>query len=419
MEIPEGRLTNDWLGSYLALTSTHEAHEQYHLWAGLTLLAGALRRRVYLDMEHGRIYPNLYVIFVGPSAETRKSAAMDYAVKLYIDALPNARIARDSMTAQGLIKQLNRPAQVVRDGKIIDVKQSDVFVHADEIANLFGYDKARASTTVILFTRTYTCPDVYDHTTVRDSQVRLFNLYPTILGGTDPRNLKVFPDDAVAGLTGRLIWIIQTDKRSAKSGWKKPGSRADLERRLLREMLIRDLKHISNLEGEFTATQRAQDIYDHWYKVQLPARAKDDPAGRAFLHRCHTTALQIAQLLCVSENDKLVIGERAMRAAITLIEGQLPETQRVSALSGTSDFEQLRAKLMLAISNNGGVIRRKQAIALLGRDVQTCETLFQTLVHDGTLILPPIQVGKDVFLKITQEGLSKYRINGTASQEAP
>lgn len=407
MEIPSGRIVKDWLGSYLHLTANLEANQSYHLWSGLCVLAAASRRKVYLDMDYGRVFPNLYVILVGESAVTRKSGAMDYAKDLYTDTFPTAKVMQDSMTAQGLIKQLNRPTQVIKDGKITQIQQSDVFVHADEIANLFGYDRTRASTMVIFFTRTYTCPPVYDHTTVRDSQVRLHNLYPVLLGGTDPRNLKVFPDDAVAGLTGRLIWVTETNRRSNKSGWKQPHSRSALERQLLREVLIHDLKHISNLEGEFFPSPDAQALYDAWY-ADLAKRDDKNPNIRAFFHRCHNTALHLAMLLTISQSDKLIIEKRTMQAAIALIEKQLPEVNRVAMLGGGSDFEQLRSKLLLFMMNNGGVVRQKQAINHLGRDMNTITELMRTLVADGTIEIPPVRIGSgEAFLRITKEGLSQ------------
>src|SRR5678815_1866598 len=207
------RLAGDWISSYLDFTNNLEAKEQLHMWTGLVVLSAVVRRQVYLELEYGKIFPNLYVIIVAQSARARKSTAMDAGRDLLIDAVPDVKIMRDSMTSQGLIKQLNHKTQGVRDGKIVEELRSDVAIFADEVANLFSYERTRAAQMVIFLTRAYGCPAIYDHTTVRDSMVRLHNLYPVLLGGTDPHNLKVLPEDAIGGLTGRLIVVIESQRR--------------------------------------------------------------------------------------------------------------------------------------------------------------------------------------------------------------
>ena len=399
------RLVPNWLGAYLDLTSDLEAKESLHLWTGFTVLASALRRKIYLDMEHGRVFPNLYVIIVAESAKARKSAAMDYGRNLLIDALPEIRIMRDSMTSQGLIKALNHKVQVVHDGKIREELRSDVSIFADEVANLFSYEKTRAAQMVIFLTRTYTCPAIYDHTTVRDSLVRLYNLYPVLLGGTDPRNLKVLPEEAVGGLTGRLIWVIATDRRANNSGWRKD-RRKSLAKELLREYLIHDLQRISHLQGEMQVTDIAQEMYDEWYN-ELSTKNTKDPATDAFYHRCHTTALQIAMLMSISERDDLVVTPTHIRGAIALVEEQLPEVKRVSMWSGGSLYEQHRAKLLHYMQNQGGLALRRPLLKYMGMQAEDFEKLLTTLVQDGSIEPQAIMLRQDKVYKLTKDGYGK------------
>lgn len=407
MIIPDKRLTHNWLAEYLHLTERLEAKEQLHMWTALCVMSASLRRRVWLEMDYGTVFPNLYVIIVAESAKARKSTATDNGYNLLRDALPEMRIMQDSMTSQGLIKALNRPTQVIRDDKIQEELHSDVAIFADEVANLFSYDKVRSSQLVIFLTRTYTCPAVYDHTTVRDSIVRLHNLYPVLLGATDPRNLKVLPPDAVGGLTGRLIWVIEGDRRANNPGWKKD-DRAHLEKILLREYLIHDLRRISNLQGEMHAEESAMKMYDNWYE-ELSKKDSKDPDTDAFYHRCHVTALRVAMLFSVSESDSLIISQKHMAAGITAVEAQLPEMKRATMWHGSSDYEQLRAKFMLFIENSNGAAFRRVLIKHLGVIAETFDKVIDTMVQEGLIEKVAQQIRGDTVYKMVNMPTKKKK----------
>lgn len=403
--MPDKRLTSDWLSAYMELTSDLESPDSIHLWTGLTVMSAAVQRNVSLRMKYGTIYPNLYVIIVAQSGKVRKSAAMDYGRELLIETFPALRIMRDSMTAQGLIKALNHKVQVVNGNEIREELRSDVAIFADEVANLFGYDKTRASQMVIFLTRAYTCPGVYDHTTVRDATVRLHNLYPVLLGGTDPRNLKVLPDDAVGGLTGRLIWVIENARRNNDSGWLDP--KADVKKQLLREYVMHDLLRIANLKGSPEVKPEARALYDHWYN-ELAKRDEHDPDTDAFYQRCHVTALRLAILLSLSNSDEMVIKERHVKGAIELIEAQLPEMKRVTMYQGGSQYEQQRAKLLHFLQGcQMGVSTWERALKHMGMPHDEFERVVETLKKDGSLEAFNQKLGGRtlILIKLTAQGM--------------
>lgn len=397
------RLCKDWLATYLDYSSEQESPESLHLWSAFVCLSAAIRRKVFIEHEYQRkVYPNLYVIVVAESAKIRKSTAANMGMDILMNAFPDMKIMRDSMTSQGLIHQLNKKVQTTKDDKIVEELRSDVTIHADEVANLFGYDRVRASQMVIFLTRTYECPSVYDHTTVRDSLVRLHNLYPVLLGATDPRNLKVLPEDAVGGLTGRLIWVIEGQRRKNNTGWKRNAIRA-AQLELIRERLIHDLQIIGRLHGEVTATQDAMGYYDAWYE-ELSRRDAKDPDTDAFYNRCHTTALRLAILLSVSEGDELVVTKKQMAAAIVLIEKQLPEVKRVTMWGGASEYAQHRARLIHFLQASGGVSTKRKALKHMGMPIEEFDLkLIATLVQDGTLVSPKA-VGSEIVLALTKAG---------------
>ncbi len=368
----EDRLLPDWLLAYLQFTDELESPESFHLWTGLGVISSALRRRVHLEMNYGTIYSNLFMIMVAGSAELRKSTAANFGRNLLLDALTDINIMQDSMTSQGLTKSLNQKRSIMENGVINERQMSDVAIFADEVANLFSYDKLRASTTS------------------RDNKIRLHNLYPTLIGCTDPKNLRTIPAEASDGLIGRLIWIIENKRRGTNSGWMRNPKKI-LQKKLLREMLMKDLQRISMLAGEMSVDDDAMAHYDTWYH-ELSTNTDLDQDSKAFYYRCHATALRLAMILSVSINDSLRISLKNMIGAITLIEGQLPANQRVALWKGSSNFEVLRAKYVNYLQTNKGVTTRAILLKHMGVPVDEFDRITGTLAQDGTVRVPDQKV---------------------------
>jgi len=103
------RELQDWLTKYLEYTDNSESPISYHIWCGLSVIAGALQRRVYLHWGLGRtIYPNLYVVLVGPSGRTRKGVAIGIA-KEFLKKLSTVSVVPESSSGrQAMIQAMKR-----------------------------------------------------------------------------------------------------------------------------------------------------------------------------------------------------------------------------------------------------------------------------------------------------------------------
>ena len=66
-----------------------DAPEIYHVGVGLTVLAGAIARKLQCPWLAGRsLVPNLYTLLVGPSRSSRKTGSMDTGIDVLQTALP-------------------------------------------------------------------------------------------------------------------------------------------------------------------------------------------------------------------------------------------------------------------------------------------------------------------------------------------
>jgi len=388
----------NWLDSYLTYTKKQESPEKLHFWVGMSMLSAALKRQVWLDRGYYKLYPNIYVLLVAESARIRKSVAMDIGIELVRKAVPDLYYISGTMTPEGLIKHTNRIKIISNEtNKPIIRYDSYILIHADELAELFGYDRQRALKLTMLLTKIYGAQSEHTHTLATEGQILLRNLYPGLLAATDPRNLKVLPEEAVAGLFGRMIFVTARDKREPIA-WPQP----DDEEHALYEQLKYDLHSVSILQGEIVTTPKARDLFSEWY-VDLCKAKIDDPRLEAFHERCHDTALKLAMLLAIATGDELVLTHEHMARGIDYIERQASEFHSVINWAASSIYAQNRAKFIDTLRRQGGVGMRRQMLKVLALPLEDILTLETSLEQEGTL---DIRItGKNIIYKLSKEEL--------------
>ncbi len=68
------RKFKNWLKAYIEYTENSEAPYLFQFWAGIFSIAAALERNVWAQWDR-ILYPNFYIVLVGPSG-VRKGSAM-------------------------------------------------------------------------------------------------------------------------------------------------------------------------------------------------------------------------------------------------------------------------------------------------------------------------------------------------------
>jgi len=359
-----------------------------------------------MDRKFYRLYPNIYVLIVAESARIRKSVGMEIGLGILKSAIPDIFYITGRATPEGIVKHMNQKKGGNSVSKIPTI-DSHVFLYADELATLFGYEKQTASRLAILLTEIYGCPDHYEHTTKGEGVVDLFNLYPTLLAATDPRNLKVLPEEAVGGLIGRTIFVTAGKKRKSIA-WPDELLGSDQE---LREKLVHDLREINSLEGNFRADPEARRLFADWYEAQDQLPSTGNPQLDAFQARYHDTAIKIAMLVSLARGNELVVRKSHMMAGINIIESQLPEFSRVMNWTSTSIHSQNRAKFLDILQRYQGVATRPIMLRAMGLTVDEFGVLENTLIQEGSITTR--KIGRDLIYKITTEG------RGTPTGEEP
>ena len=128
-------------------TPTSDAPRIYHIASSLALLAAIVENRWYLPFGGDRLYPNVWVLILGPSSFFRKSSSIAKAKRLLIKVNEGALLP-DEFSREALVKRLSRRAQ-------------GLLTYSEFSGVLATFSKDYMSGTKELLTDLYDCPPEY------------------------------------------------------------------------------------------------------------------------------------------------------------------------------------------------------------------------------------------------------------------
>lgn len=371
----QGRLLSNWLESYLAFTYEQESPEEYHLWVGLSTIAGALRRRCFFNMSYFLLYPNTYVVLVGPAGRCKKSTAMRIG-REFLTPNPAINLSVDSTTRERMIQDLS---QAFVDG------QSSMMAFSSEFASLLtssGMDM------VVFLTDIYDSPTEWTHKTKVGGTNKIKAPCLTLLGATTPDWIaKAMPLDTIGvGLTSRIVFVFQDTPRV-----REPFPKLSVEQMQLKEYLLRDLTTISNsVSGEFRLSPEALETYTIWYKGRaVQPNTTGDPRLSGYFERKPMHVLKVAMAVSASKKDQLILTDEDIQSSFALLEQIEQRMPKVFANVGKNPLAvDIEDALAAVLMNPDGVLfgvlldKFKHSV----RKEEMSEVL-DTLVSIGKIIL--------------------------------
>lgn len=308
----------DWLDSYLVYTENSEPPITYHTWCGLSLIAGALQRKVHLQWGFERLHPNLFVVLVGPSGRARKGVALGIAKDLL------ARISTVSMAPEAASREAVILAMKRGMGNYTDPETNKIMMHcsltafSEELAVLLGQSDVKLLANL---TDWYDSKDAWAYETIGRGRDSLEGLCLNLLGATAPDWLQsMLPQEAIGGgFTSRVIFIVEEKK--GKTVPKHELTAAELE---LCEKLARDLERINQLKGSFSFEPAGEKLYIDWYSEQdrLLAKGKaaiEDTRFAGYCERRATHLRKLMMLMSASRDDSLIITPPDFHRAVKVL----------------------------------------------------------------------------------------------------
>lgn len=323
----------NWIEAYIGhVAPVSESPQTFHFWTAVSTLAGALRRRVWIDMLHFKWFPNFYIILVAPAGLTAKSTSIGLG-KTLLAKVDQVYIGPQSLTWQALAKAMSEAIQDVTYVSNLGKPEIDTFcamtVSISELGTFLKMEDAQLMEALIPFWDSQ--DGTWNHATITGGLLEVESPCLNLIGCTTPSWVKIhFPEGMIGGgLASRLVFVYG----DAKSQFMAYPSRHVPPQTFKddRKRLLEDLQHIALLKGEYHLTEDALTWGEAWYKHHWTSRplhmASDRYSG--YIARKQTHIHKLAMVYAASQRDEMHISQSDLEFALAIVESVEPQMQKV------------------------------------------------------------------------------------------
>ena len=382
----------DWLEAYCTYAGFSEAPRRMHFFAGVSAIAGALRRKVWIEQPHYRWYANHYIVFVAPPGVVSKSTTANIAMNL-LKQVPGIYFGPDVVTWQALVTNFaSRSEQFalpLEDGSQDYHAQCALTLTASELGNLLNpQDKEM----VDLLTNLWDCNQgAFEKHTKGSGKDVVENPWLNIIGCTTPAWIAGnFPDYMIGGgFCSRTLFIYAETKEKliAYPSRFVPKGMAEV-----RERLIQDLEHIAQtFVGQFKITPAGEAWGSEWYErhhdpVKGPALLKDDRFG-PYMSRRQAHMHKLAMVLSAANRDDQTITEEDLATADKMLSSVEEDMPKVFEKMGQTD-KGLQAGRFISFVRQAGKVTQSEAYKYIHShfpDAREFSAILQGAINSGQL----------------------------------
>lgn len=340
------RQCSHWIQSYIQYMGKAEAPEIFHKWVGISVLAGSLQKKVGFYHQQYRIFPNHYIVLVGPPA-VGKTTACSKGLE-FLDKLPNIVFSSQSATRESMAQQLkdsfqgiplDKPSLPPKYKKLSsnDINDPDLthkfFVYSALMAFINEFSTLIASDprNMVSF-----LTDLYDyqrqiwlHKTRNHGEEMVIEPCLNLLTTTQPKKLiETLPTSAIdGGFVSRTIFVASEESREVD-----PFGEIEAWEVELKTKLEADLKEINKLMGQYQLTKGAMDIYRAWWASRRADIVDEQMEG--YFERKKTHIIKLAMVLSAAKRDELTIDTEEVEEAIEWLNEVEPNMISVFASVG-------------------------------------------------------------------------------------
>jgi hypothetical protein len=328
----------DYLTTYIKFTEKTEPPTNYHIWTCLSVIAAAMQRKCYLRWGFKTLYPNLYVVLIGPSG-CRKGTAMNIGKDLLL-SIAGVNLSSESVTREALIRDMHDGISTYTDptdGTVIS--HSSVTVISEELSVFLGQQNVKFLADL---TDWFDCSDQWTYRTKGSGTDKLVGVCVNILGATAPDWLRsILPQEAFGGgFTSRVIFVVEEQKKQIV-----PDPRIPPEILALRPALLLDLEQITAMSGEMIFEDEAMELYTAWYTKQSKTPAIKDPHFAGYCERRAIHVLKLSMVMSASRSCDRRITKADFSRALALLESVEPKMPRAFLGLGRAKYSDMTAQI--------------------------------------------------------------------------
>lgn len=248
-------MSGSWVDAFLEATSHLTSPQLFRKWGAISVISGALERKVWVKTKGSPLYPNLYVVLVAPPGVGKTEVT--WRVRAMWDALEDVHVANSSVTKAALIDSLDAATRRITDLTAVPpvYNFNTLLVAANELGVLLPSYESEFMNTL---TDLYDCKGYSESRRTKDIKIKIERPSLSILAACTPGYLKeTLPPGAWdQGFLSRTILIYSGEQQLSSLFHEEEESM---------EHLVEDLKAINALYGQFRFTSEAKTFIDKWY----------------------------------------------------------------------------------------------------------------------------------------------------------
>lgn len=338
---------DNWLKAFVEYASYGEAPLTMYFWVGVSTIAGATRRQVWIDMGYFKWLSNFYVVLVAPPGVVAKSTTATIGMEL-LREISYIKFGPDVVTWQALVQSLAGATEAFEyDGAYHPM--SAITIESSEFGNFLNPQDREM---VDLLVTMWDGKKSFEKITKMSGNDKVSAPWVNILACTTPAWISGnFPEYMIGGgFTSRCIFVYCDSKRQFVA---YPKFSLPPEFQEMRRKLIEDLEDICSIKGPYELDPECVKWGEAWYEAHYKNRPPhlDNERFGGYIARKQTHIHKLAMIVAAAQRNERVITKEDLSASnefVTALEVSMP---RVFSQIGRTDNSRHLEELMGFIRN--------------------------------------------------------------------
>ena len=351
--------------------SWSESPREFLPWIPICTVSSILKANVHVDRQVYKIYPNVYVLIMGPSGIIKGYPVS--VTKQLTKLVDNTRIISGRFTIQSLINKLSKMEERENGNHI---KDASAAIISGEFSASVVDDPMAFTILTDLYDTDYN--DVWVNSLKSSGEEVLKNPCITIMGASNEEHFNAIMTgrEIRGGMIGRCILIYS----------KNPGPKNDFFDKIegLDSNLIRFkpfLLDVAKLRGEMHIDDSAKVEYRKWHDPFEPWKLDDKTGG---ISRLKDKIWKISTCISIAKRcEKRITGDDIEHAITLCVESQVKLDKLVKGAGISSDSGKIRLVMQILIEAGGEWVSRSTILQRLTGDIDyiDLEKIITTFVH--------------------------------------
>jgi hypothetical protein len=348
-----------WLDAFVEHASIGEAPEHILWWVGVSTIAGALRRRVWIDEVFFQWTPNFYIVVVAPPGIVAKSTTANIGFNVLDDAGLGVHFGPDITSWQALIQEMQGIGETFMHGET-NLTQHAITCAIDEFGTFLDPTNREQVDSLIRLYDGKMSNRAFRKITKTQGSEEMHGPWVNIFGCTTPSWLNShFPEWFIGGgLLSRCIFL-HAERKRQRTAYLSQAVKKNSGFAFQRAKLVADLQRIGEYVGPFSITPAAYEWGEKHYNFHWD---KFEGAGeelQGYPARKQTHMHKLAMVISASRGHFPRIDVEHLVEAERRLSEIEPGISRVLAAVGSTAVPKASVQIIEAVRAAGGSALRR------------------------------------------------------------